>query len=126
MKQTYCLVAMILMASGLFAQDRKPPAADSVREIEQVVITAGRVAQQRSEAPVAIATVSRRTIEETRAQTMDLLLNKVSGVYNTNLGNEQHSMSIRQPITTKSLFLYLEDGIPIRTTACSITTHCWN
>ena len=33
-----------------------------------------------------------------------------------NLGNEQHSMSIRQPMTTKSLFLYLEDGIPIRTT----------
>lgn len=90
--------------------------ADSVREIEQIVITAGKVAQQRAEAPVAIATVSRRTIEETRAQTMDILLNKVSGVYNNNLGNEQHSMSIRQPITTKSLFLYLEDGIPIRTT----------
>jgi len=33
-----------------------------------------------------------------------------------NLGNEQHQMSIRQPMTTKSLFLYLEDGIPIRTT----------
>ena len=32
-----------------------------------------------------------------------------------NLGNEQHQMSIRQPMTTKSLFLYLEDGIPIRT-----------
>lgn len=33
-----------------------------------------------------------------------------------NLGNEQHEMSIRQPMTTRSLFLYLEDGIPIRTT----------
>ena len=33
-----------------------------------------------------------------------------------NLGNEQHQMSIRQPMTTKSLFLYLEDGIPVRTT----------
>ena len=31
-----------------------------------------------------------------------------------NLGNEQHEMSIRQPMTTKSLFLYMEDGIPIR------------
>src|SRR3546814_5098426 len=30
------------------------------------------------------------------------------------LGNEQHSMSIRQPLSFKSLFLYLEDGIPIR------------
>ena len=32
-----------------------------------------------------------------------------------NLGNEQHSMSIRQPMSTKSLYLYLEDGIPVRT-----------
>ncbi len=116
MKHILSLTAMFLVVAGLNAQDRKPAPADSIRDIEQVVITAGRVAQQRSEAPVAIATVSRRTIEETRAQTMDLLLNKVSGVYNNNLGNEQHSMSIRQPITTKSLFLYLEDGIPIRTT----------
>jgi outer membrane receptor protein involved in Fe transport len=30
------------------------------------------------------------------------------------LGNEQHMMAIRQPISTKSLYLYLEDGIPIR------------
>src|SRR5690606_31561194 len=27
---------------------------------------------------------------------------------------EQHSMSIRQPQSYRSLFLYLEDGIPIR------------
>ncbi len=33
-----------------------------------------------------------------------------------NLQNEQHEMSIRQPLTTRSLFLYLEDGVPIRTT----------
>jgi len=45
----------------------------------------------------------------------DQVLNKVSGVNMINLGNEQHEMSIRQPMTTKSLFLYLEDGIPIRT-----------
>ena len=32
-----------------------------------------------------------------------------------NLGNEQHAMGIRQPMGTRSLFLYLEDGIPVRT-----------
>jgi outer membrane receptor protein involved in Fe transport len=31
-----------------------------------------------------------------------------------NLGNEQHTMAIRQPIGYNSVFLYLEDGIPIR------------
>ena len=44
-----------------------------------------------------------------------MLINKVPGVYMVDLGNEQHSMAVRQPIGTKNLFLYLEDGIPIRT-----------
>jgi outer membrane receptor protein involved in Fe transport len=44
-----------------------------------------------------------------------MLINKVPGVYMVDLGNEQHSMAVRQPINLKNLFLYLEDGIPIRT-----------
>jgi outer membrane receptor protein involved in Fe transport len=90
--------------------------SDSALYMEQVIVTANRTAQKRTEAPVAISTITNRQIQETKAQTLDILLNKVSGVYMANLGNEQHSMSIRQPITTKSLFLYLEDGLPIRTT----------
>jgi iron complex outermembrane recepter protein len=88
----------------------------SGKDLQQVVISASRVAQKRSEAPVAISTISKQTLEDTRAIQLDQLLNKVSGVNMVNLGNEQHEMSIRQPMTTKSLFLYLEDGIPVRTT----------
>jgi iron complex outermembrane recepter protein len=84
--------------------------------MQEVVISANRTLQKRTEAPVAIATVNKQTIEDTKAQRLDHLLNKVSGVFMVNLGNEQHEMSIRQPMTTKSLFLYMEDGIPIRTT----------
>jgi outer membrane receptor protein involved in Fe transport len=85
--------------------------------MNEVVISANRgETVKRSLAPVAISQISTRTIRETRATSVDQLLNKVSGVYMVNLGNEQHQMSIRQPMTTKSLFLYLEDGIPVRTT----------
>lgn len=86
-------------------------------QLQQVVVSASRGnAVKRSEAPVAISIISAKAIQETRATSIDQLLNKVSGVNMVNLGNEQHQMSIRQPMTTKSLFLYLEDGIPIRTT----------
>lgn len=85
-------------------------------QLQEVVVSASRTAQRRSEAPVAIATIGKQTMEDTRATRLDQLVNKVSGVHMVSLGNEQHQMSIRQPITTKSLFLYLEDGIPIRTT----------
>jgi outer membrane receptor protein involved in Fe transport len=86
------------------------------KQLQQVVVSANRTAEKRSQAPVAISLINKQTIEDTKAQRMDQLLNKVSGVFMVNLGNEQHQMSIRQPMTTKSLFLYMEDGLPIRTT----------
>lgn len=85
-------------------------------QLNQIVVSASREGESRTEAPVAISTISRELITQTKAVSLDQLLNKVSGVYMVNLGNEQHSMAIRQPIGTKSLYLYLEDGIPIRTT----------
>ena len=85
--------------------------------MNEVVISANRgESVKRSQVPVAISQINTKTIQETKATTVDQLLNKVSGVNMVNLGNEQHQMSIRQPMTTKSLFLYLEDGIPVRTT----------
>jgi len=85
--------------------------------MDKVVVSANRgEAVKRSEAPVAIALLDHRVLQETKAVSADQLLNKISGVNMVSLGNEQHQMSIRQPMTTKSLFLYLEDGIPIRTT----------
>jgi len=86
-------------------------------DLDKVVVTANRTAEKRSEAPIAISIINKQTIEDTKAQRLDWLLNKVSGVNMINLGNEQHEMSIRQPMSTNNLFLYLEDGIPIRTAA---------
>lgn len=85
--------------------------------MNEVVVTATRgEITKRSQAPVAISTISNKMLQDARPVTIDQVLNKVSGVNMVNLGNEQHQMSIRQPMTTKSLFLYLEDGIPVRTT----------
>ena len=38
------------------------------------------------------------------------------GVWVSNLSGEGHSTSIRQPLTTSAVYLYLEDGIPTRST----------
>lgn len=99
--------------SGVLAIALQPSAS----QLNQVVVSANRTAEKRSEAPIAIASISKQTIEDTKAQRLEQLLNKVSGVNMVNLGNEQHEMSIRQPMNTNNLFLYLEDGIPLRTSA---------
>lgn len=86
-------------------------------QLQEVVVSGNRTTEKRSESPIAIATINKQTIKDNKAQRLDYLLNQVSGVNMVNLGNEQHEMSIRQPISTNNLFLYLEDGIPIRTSA---------
>jgi outer membrane receptor protein involved in Fe transport len=85
-------------------------------ELDLVVVTASRTVQKRKELPVAISAISRATIEEVQPTSVDQVLNQKPGIHMVDLGNEQHMMAIRQPISTKGLFLYLEDGIPIRPT----------
>lgn len=82
--------------------------------LEEVLVTAARFSQNRSDIPAAIGIVDSLQLARTKATRIDQLINQVPGVFMADLGNEQHEMSIRQPITTKSLFLYLEDGMPIR------------
>ncbi|UYQ93508.1 TonB-dependent receptor [Chitinophaga horti] len=87
----------------------------SSTKLNEIIISSNRAGQMRTEAPVAITTISKQMLNEAKATSLEQVLNKVSGVYMVDLGNEQHTMAIRQPIGYKSLFLYLEDGIPIRT-----------
>ena len=119
MKKQIVFACIVLLSTATSAQQPiKEKQLDSVtvNDLQQVIVTASRIAQKRTEAPVAISIISQQTMEDAKANRLDWLVNKVSGVFMVNLGNEQHEMSIRQPMTTRSLFLYLEDGVPIRTT----------
>ena len=88
--------------------------AQSVTNLNQIIVTGNRGLQERKDVPVAISTISPLVMSETKPIKLDQVLNKISGILMADLGNEQHMMAIRQPISTKGLFLYLEDGIPIR------------
>lgn len=92
------------------------PLTASPTLINQVIVSANRDSKNRTEAPVSISTISPQLLEDTKPTRLDEVLNKVTGVYMVDLGNEQHTMAIRQPINYKGLFLYLEDGLPIRPT----------
>ncbi len=85
-----------------------------VQNLQPMVITASRDRQERTAAPVAISALTAQQIKEAGPTVLSEVMNKVLGVLMVNLGNEQHSMSIRQPMSYRGYFLYLEDGIPIR------------
>lgn len=86
----------------------------SVSNLQQVVITANREAALRTEAPIAISKLSPVIVNDTKPVLLNELVNKVPGVVMLNYNNEQHGMSIRQPMGTSPYYLYMEDGIPIR------------
>lgn len=86
----------------------------SANNLRQVVVTANREAALRTDAPVAISKLSPLIINDTKPVLITELINKIPGVVMLNYNNEQHAMSIRQPMGTSSYFLYLEDGLPIR------------
>ncbi|WP_062060955.1 TonB-dependent receptor domain-containing protein [Aquimarina longa] len=93
---------------------------DNVALEEVLVTSASREIQKRSEVPGSIATINAKGIQETKAFGIDQLVNQVPGVFMATsraASNEQHFMSVRSPISTKALFLYLEDGLQIRPTS---------
>lgn len=86
----------------------------SVSNLQQIMVTANREPVLRTESPVAISKLSPVIINDTKPVLITELINKVPGVVMLNYNNEQHAMSIRQPMGTSAYFLYLEDGIPVR------------
>ncbi len=88
----------------------------SAIDLQPVIVSASREGQARQDAPIAISKINSVQIQDTKATALYQLINKVPGVYMVNLGNEQHTMAIRQPITYNAMYLYMEDGVPIRPT----------
>ena len=89
-------------------------AAADAAVLDEVVVSGSRAATKLSETPVAIGVVKQEVLRRDKPKTMGEVINRVPGVHWNDLGNEQHSMSIRQPISTNAVYQYLEDGIPIR------------
>jgi iron complex outermembrane recepter protein len=108
------LFSLLILGQITIAQNKTQKDTTKTQELENVFVTANRSATLRKETPAAISKLTAKTIDETKAVAAYEIINKTPGVLMVNLGNEQHSMSIRQPMTTNAYYLYLEDGLPIR------------
>ncbi len=84
--------------------------------LEETVVTASREGQSRWEVPVAMGHLSHREIQEKQPTHPAELLGRVSGVWVNVTGGEGHMTAIRQPLTTSPVYLYLENGVPTRST----------
>lgn len=83
---------------------------------EQVTVTETGAAQLIRETPAAVETISRESITGIAPTHPGQLLGQVAGVWVNTTGGEGHQTAIRQPLTTSPVYLYLEDGVPTRST----------
>ena len=91
-------------------------AADSNNTLTEISVTATREETPKAEIAAAVGSVTAAELDATRPAHPGEVLTQVPGVHVNVTNGEGHMTAIRQPITTSPLYLYLEDGIPTRST----------
>lgn len=111
------LAAWPQFAHAQSAPTVSPTAASTpVTELAAITVTGTREKTLLSETPVSIGAITSETIRETAPLHPGQLLGQIPGVAIAVTNGEGHTTAIRQPFTTSPLYLFLEDGIPIRAT----------
>ncbi len=91
-------------------------AAQDTTVLPDVTVTATREGQALTETPAAVGIIPRESIERTRPNHPSQIIGQVPGAAVAVTNGEGHTTAIRQPFTTNPVYLFLEDGIPIRST----------
>lgn len=84
--------------------------------LPSLVVSTTREAQRLGETPATVGVVSSAQLREQRPTHPSEVLSQVPGVWVSVTGGEGHATAIRQPNTTNPVYLYLEDGVPTRST----------
>ena len=85
-------------------------------ELDSIIVTTTKEQQDKNNIPASIGVITNEEISKTTPAHPAEILNQKAGVHINNIGGEGHMSAIRQPITTKGVYLFLEDGIPTRPT----------
>jgi outer membrane receptor protein involved in Fe transport len=91
-------------------------AAEDTAVLPAVTVTGTREGQALNETPAAVGIIPRASIERTRPNHPSQIIGQVPGAAVAVTNGEGHTTAIRQPFTTNPVYLFLEDGIPIRST----------
>jgi len=112
------LVAAGLWFSGAPAQDSggNDGVAMERKPLDTVIVSASREKELLSETPASIGVIGEDAVRSAGATHPQQILSQVPGVAVAVTNGEGHTTAIRQPFTTSPLYLFLEDGLPIRAT----------
>ncbi len=84
------------------------------KKLDDVVVSGSKEGTPLRNTPATLHKIDSETLEQEKPIFFGDVVNRAPGVTVNNLGAEQHMASFRQPISTQGVYLYLEDGIPVR------------
>lgn len=104
------------VAAGGTSSVRIALAEQSLLLDEVVVVSATREVRRLAETPATVGVVSGAELRAARPAHPAEVMGQVPGVWVSATGGEGHTTAIRQPKTTNPVYLFLEDGVPTRST----------
>ena len=114
------MTAAVLAAMGISQAGAQTAAVPTA--LPEVSVTGTREKELLRETPASVGVIREQSIREVRPTHPSQIISQVPGAAVSITNGEGHQTSIRQPFTTGPVYLFLEDGIPIRATRFSITT----
>ena len=113
---TFAVAGMAIGSTHAQLAESSNPADENAQTLDTVIVSASREAQLLSETPASIGVIGEGAVRSVGATHPQQILSQVPGVAVSVTNGEGHTTAIRQPFTTAPLYLFLEDGLPIRAT----------
>ncbi|HEX8360908.1 MAG TPA: TonB-dependent receptor [Longimicrobium sp.] len=108
-------VRTVSVAAGAVARADFALAEENV-VLPTVVVSTTREVRRLGETPASVGVISSADLRAARPTHPSEIMQRIPGVWVSATGGEGHTTAIRQPKTTNPVYLYLEDGIPTRST----------
>lgn len=104
------LINVMVTFSAIAGDEKK------ITKLDEVYVVGTREAQSIKETALSVGVVKQQDIKDVKPTHPSEIMDRIPGVHVNVTGGEGHMTAIRQPITTSAVYLYLEDGIPTRST----------
>lgn len=103
-------MAVVVLCAGPLAGHAETPSLD------EITVTGTREGESLAETPASVGIVQGEALRRDKPGHPAQVMGQVPGVWVNVTGGEGHMTAIRQPLTTNPVYLYLEDGVPTRST----------
>lgn len=107
-----------LLLGAIFADAalNKVHAQEATELLPEVVVSGTREKEALAKTPASVGVIKDETVEAVKPTHPSQIISQVPGAAVSVTNGEGHTTAIRQPFTTDPVYLFLEDGIPTRST----------